>query len=339
VLLGTIVPAIAPMVPDISLQSAILAVPIANLAVAARDLLLGLVHLPSLAVAWLVTAGAALLVTARSVRALHDEDVITGDTSSEEFLGGPALFRKRVLRWFLVFWALVIIVQFNLRIEDVRLAVLVNVGLAFTGFVLFVVRHFRLDPRQALALRAPRPGAWIGVAIGVPGGLLAAMGVFHLMDLVVPVPTEMMESFGQGLLPEGIPAWQLILILSVVPAIGEEVAFRGVLLHGLRRRFSPVGLALVIGLIFGFFHFQIFRIPSTAFLGVVLTAVTLMTGSIFPAMVWHALNNALAVFLATREVQVDALGWEWMAGGCFLLVAAFAILRVFRTPYPDVGPV
>jgi sodium transport system permease protein len=179
---------------------------------------------------------------------------------------------------------------------------------------------------------------WLGVLIGAPAALLAAMGVFRLMDYVLPVPTQMLEGLGQGLLPDSVPAWQLILLLSVVPGIAEELTFRGVLLHGLRRRFGPVGLALTVGLIFGFFHFQIFRIPSTAFLGVLLTMVTLLSGSVFPAMVWHILNNALAVTLATREVDIMTLGWAWTAGAVLALVLAFGIIWSYRTPYPDVGP-
>ncbi len=338
VLFGMAIPTLAPIMPDLSLQSAIVVVPIANLAVAARDVLVGQVHLPALAAAWLVTAGVAAWVTDRSVRALHDEELITGDPSRESFLGGPDLFRKRVLRWFLVFWAVALLLQFNLPIRDVRLAVLVNVGLVFVVFPLIVIRRFQLDPRKALALRAPRPGVWLGVLIGAPAALLTGLGVFELTQYVLPVPAEMVEGFGQGLLPEGVPAWQLILLLAIVPGIAEELTFRGVLLHGLRRRFGPLGLAIVVGLIFGFFHFQLFRIPVTAFLGAVLTGVTLLSGSIFPAMAWHALNNGLALFLATIDVDVEALGWWWTAGAVLLLGLAFAIIWWNRTPYPDMKP-
>jgi hypothetical protein len=54
----------------------------------------------------------------------------------------------------------------------------------------------------------------------------------------------------------------------------------------------------------------IFRIFPTGFLGGLLTAVTLMTGSIFPAIVWHTLHNGLAVGLSlwTSEAETGALG-------------------------------
>ena len=338
VLLGLALPALAPILPDISLQSAIILVPLANLSVAARDLLLGDLNLLALAGAWVVTAGAAVWVTARSIRALHDEDVITGDTSQAEFLGGPALFRKRVLIWFLVFWAVKVMIDLNLPFDDLRLAALVSVGLIFGVFPFILIRRFRLDPVKALALRKPRPWVWLGVLIGVPGGLLTAQTVFQLMDRVIPIPVELLENFGQALMPEAIPIWQLLIVVAVVPGIVEELTFRGVLLHGLRRRFGPVGLALVVGLIFGVFHFQIFRIPSTAFLGVILTAVTLMSGSIFPAILWHILNNGIAVYLGSRGVESLGEGPVMGVAGFALLALGLWIIWMSRTPYPDMGP-
>lgn len=338
VLLGMLLPTLVPFLPDLSLRSAMIMVPIANLSLAARDLLIGEINLPLFAVAWLVTASAATWVGARSVRALHDESLVTGNTTREEFLGGPELFQKKVLHWFLVFWGLKIIIDFNLTFEDIRMAALVSVGLVFLAFPWLVIRHFRLDPVQALALRLPRPGVWIGVLLGVPAALLVMTSAFRLVDFVLPMPNELIENFGQSLLPESIPAWQILLLLSVLPGIAEELTFRGVLLHGLRRRFGPVTLALVVGIIFGIFHFQLFRIPMTAGLGAMLAGVTLMTGSIFPAIAWHALNNALAIFLSSRGVDLAFEGW-WVGPAALLVLGvAFLIIWMNRTPYPDVGP-
>ncbi len=333
--IGVVLPTAAPLLPGLTLDSAAVAVPIANVSLAARDLLVGQAQLPWILAAWLITGVAAVWVNARSVRTLQDESLVTGDTSREEFLGGPALLPKRILRWFVVFGAVKLLVEFNLPFQDLRWAILVNVGVVFLVFPLLVIRYFRLDPGKALALRMPHPGVWAGVALAVPSGLLAGQGVFQAMDLVLPVPAELIEGFGEILLTDGIPLWQLILLVSLVPGITEELTFRGVLLHGLRKRFGPVGLALVVGLLFGLMHFQLFRIPTTAFLGVLLTAVTLLSGSIFPAIVWHTLNNALAVYLGSAGMDVGALEVWWIGAGMLGLAAAFALFWRFRTPYPD----
>ncbi len=148
------------------------------------------------------------------------------------------------------------------------------------------------------------------------------------------VPRELIESFGQAILPEHIPFWQILIFLAVLPGIVEELTFRGVLLHGVSRRFGPVRTCLVVGLVFGFFHFQIFRIPGTALLGVILAAVTLMTGSIFPAMLWHALNNALALYLGSSGIELGDDTWSVYVGGIVALALAFWIIWRNRTPYP-----
>jgi sodium transport system permease protein len=79
-----------------------------------------------------------------------------------------------------------------------------------------------------------------------------------------------------------MPVWQLLLYIAVLPAICEELAFRGILLSGLKRKLRPAALVVVIGIIFGLFHVSLFRIAPTAALGMVLTTVAIMTGSVFP---------------------------------------------------------
>ena len=337
VLLGLLVPALAPFLPEVQLTSAIVVVPIANLSIAVRDVLTGQANWFAVSGAWVITAAVAAWTTRLSVHALQDEALITGDKTEAEFVGGPALFRNRVLRWFVVFWAVKVLIDFNVPLEDIRTAAFLNVGLVFGAFTWIVVRHFELDPVEALALRLPKPGAWIGVLLGAPAGIMVATLFFQLMNYVIPVPTELLENFGQGLLPDDIPFWQVMIVLSVIPGIVEELTFRGVLLHGLRTRYGPVGLCLVVGLVFGFFHFQIFRIPGTALLGVGLAAVTLLTGSIYAAMLWHGINNALALYLAELGVEVTPDTWPFAIGAVLALALSFWILWINRTPYPGVG--
>ena len=196
----------------------------------------------------------------------------------------------------------------------------------------------RLHFREALALRPVRPLVWLAVLLAIPAGNMTAVGVFRLANLVFPVPQRMLEQFGRDLMPEGIGMWQLILFVAILPGICEEVAFRGTLLYGLRRRFRPLPLALCVGLIFGFFHVALFRIIPTAFMGVMLTAVALLTGSIFPGMLLHAGNNALSLWLGKMEISAGNLAWWWYPAAAAVLALAFYILYRVRTPYPGLRP-
>ena len=119
-----------------------------------------------------------------------------------------------------------------------------------------------------------------------------------------------------------------------MPAVFEEIAFRGLLLYGLHRRLRPVPLAITVGLIFAIFHFALFRFAGTAFLGAFFAAATLLTGSIFPSMLWHAGNNAASVLAELNGVPLSDLSPECYGIGLALLAVAFWILWRNRTPYP-----
>jgi membrane protease YdiL (CAAX protease family) len=160
--------------------------------------------------------------------------------------------------------------------------------------------------------------------------MLAGTGVFRLADLVFPVPKEILEGFSQSFLPGSMPTWQMFLFLAILPGVIEELAFRGLLLNGLSTRLRPVALALTVGLAFGLFHGALFR----GFLGVMLAAITLLTGSIFPAMLWHSLNNSLSLLTGMWGLPLSELGPGWYWFGAAGLAAAFWIVWRNRSPYP-----
>jgi sodium transport system permease protein len=156
-----------------------------------------------------------------------------------------------------------------------------------------------------------------------------------LANLVLPVPRQVIEQFASDIMPKDISAFQMILFLAILPGICEEIAFRGTLLYGLRRKFRPVGLTLIVGMVFGLFHVALFRILPASFLGIILTATALLTGSIFPGMVLHAGNNAFSYAAAMKQLGIGQLAWWAYLAAAFVFIMGFAILYRNRTPYPD----
>jgi len=338
-LLG-MVPALAPFLPGLTLRSAIVLVPVANLSVAVKEILIGAFDWPMIAVSWVVTALAAVWASRLAVRALSTERLTTGAEADEvDAKGGPALFSRHVLRWFAVMWAVVFAVAVNMPADtDIRIQIVINLVVVFFGATVLMIRRYRLDVREVLALRPVKPVVWLAVIAGAPASLFVGVGVFKLASLFVPVPPKMLESFGQALLPSNIPAWQAVALLSILPGIFEEITFRGALLYGLRGRLHPAGVALVVGLVFGLFHVALFRLAPTAALGVMLAAVTMMTGSIFPAMLWHAVNNGLALALAELKYPLAESGAGQQLAALAILAAAFWLVYRNRTPYPGLRP-
>lgn len=329
--------ALAPAIPGITLRSAIAIVPLVNISVAVKEVLLGEIDYPMIALAWLTTTLAAVGVARFAARVLTAERLLlSSDTDTIDPNDGDALFRKRVLRWFAALWALVVLGS----IAGPSLGVFPSLVLGQAVFVvitLVMVRRHGLDVRRALALRPVKPLVWPAVLVGAPSAALVAMGLFQLVSPALPLSDKSAEELGKALFPEGMPLWQLAVALAVLPPICEELLFRGALLHGLRKRLGPVGLCVVVGLLFGIFHLALFRLVTTSFLGVILTAVALMTGSVFPGILWHAINNAIPLLVMKfgRDIAEPPL-WSY-AVAAVLLALSLLVIWKSRTPYPDLG--
>jgi membrane protease YdiL (CAAX protease family) len=336
-LLLALVPAVVPMLPGISLRSIVVLLPIANIAVAAKDVLIGSYDWPMLVLAWVVTAATAVGATRTTARFLLTERLITAaDRDVVQATGGLALFERHVWVWFALLWGVLLIVNGYTERLDIRLQLIINLVVLFFGAVCLMLRRYRLDPRQALALRAPRPMVWLGVLFAVPGGFITAIGIFQIANHFLPAPQSVLEGFGEGVFPKSIPFWQLLAFMTILPGVFEELTFRGMLLYGLHRRVRPALAALAVGVAFGVYHVALFRFVPTASLGVMFAAVALLTGSIYPSMLWHALNNALGVL--AFKYQIPETGLEpvtYVAGGGMLAVAFYIFWRN-RTVYPGI---
>jgi len=333
VYLLSLIPSLASLMPGISLRSAIAVVPLANVSVAAREIMIGRPD----ALMILVTFGVMVLTAAYlmrvSARMLTREDlIIPAHFEQAEFLGGPALFQKRVLRWFALMWTITFAVAMNVQaLATLQRQLIFNEIIVMMGAVLLMIWIYRLDPREVLSLKPVKPAVWLGILFLIPSGHLTAIGIFRMMNAVIPAPQELLERFSQDVIPKGMPTWELLLYVAILPAVCEELAFRGMLLSGLKRKLRPVALVVGVGIVFGLFHMSLFRIGPTAALGMVLTAIALMTGSVFPGMLFHAGNNALGVVVGDW-LNPNTLQWGHFAAGATIFVLALWIIYRNRTP-------
>ena len=89
---------------------------------------------------------------------------------------------------------------------------------------------------------------------------------------------------------ENIPWYAIFIINALIPAIAEELMFRGLIF----KNNKPLGelFAIIIsGLFFGLWHQNLPQVCTTAFMGMFLCFIYLRTKSIFPCMVAHFFNN------------------------------------------------
>jgi sodium transport system permease protein len=335
----SLVPAAAGLLPGVSLRSAIVIVPLANVSVAVREIMVGNYDWPMITITFLVMVMAAAWMVRASAKMLSEERLITsGESDTALLLGGQALFSQHVLRWYAVMWALLLAVAVNVpQLQTLRRQILFNQLVIFLALPLFMIWKYRLNIREALSLKPVKPITWLAVLLAVPSGHLTANAVFRLANMVIPVPPQVLERFSSQLIPPDVPFWQLIFLVAVLPGICEEISFRGLLLYGLKRKFRPLQLVFLVGIIFGFFHVDLFRIVPTGFLGIILTAMALLTGSIFPCIVAHAANNAFALWAGKQGLPLGNLDWRLYCAATVVFALCFYILYRTRPQSPAAG--
>jgi membrane protease YdiL (CAAX protease family) len=223
------------------------------------------------------------------------------------------------------------------------LSSLVSLAL-FVGFPALVLWWRRVSLRTGFQLELPKILAVLG------GGLLGLSlwpWVYELELLTLsPERLEFLKKLFESIRAdlESVPVGARLAALAVVPAVGEELFFRGVIVGGLKGRMSQGAVLAISALAFGLFHVLVrdtllFErlLPSTA-LGLVLGWVCLKTGSVLPGMILHITHNGLLILIDYYKERLTGWGigleerthlpWEWLAGSAAIVVVATGIIAL-----------
>lgn len=88
-----------------------------------------------------------------------------------------------------------------------------------------------------------------------------------------------------------------IVLWALLPAICEELLFRGIIFKGLTQKFKPLSAILLGGTMFMLMHGSLQQTVYQLVLGVVLCIVYYYTQNIFYPILLHFLNNAIVIFM------------------------------------------
>jgi sodium transport system permease protein len=153
------------------------------------------------------------------------------------------------------------------------------------------------DPAGTLRLRIP---SWRYLALGTALALTLNPLVNELrtwVEWLLPTPEPIRKAMAElfGKMPDFGTA---LVLVALVPAICEEVAFRGFILSGLQSGRRTRSAVLLSALLFGFLHVILSltqQFFNATLLGLVLGLLTIRSGSLLPAIAFHFLNNGMAL--------------------------------------------
>jgi membrane protease YdiL (CAAX protease family) len=120
----------------------------------------------------------------------------------------------------------------------------------------------------------------------------------------------------------------LLVSLVIMPAFLEEFLTRGILLDQQHGELSMHKTAWLVGLLFGILHVNLGQLPNTLMLGVIMTYLVLITGSIWSSIIFHALFNGWSYILLMFISFISSLAGE---GGLDEIMASEETVVVTQT--------
>ena len=186
-------------------------------------------------------------------------------------------------------------------------------GLALSNLVAFGVviwlgyRRTSAPPGEVFPLRPFSPRLLPAMAATILGAGIIFSELDNLVRSYFPMPPEIAEAM-QGLTGPDVNVWTSFVLLLVVAPLTEELLFRGLLLRGFLGNYSVRTAVVVSGLLFAFVHLNPWQFLATGVAGIILAWWVVETGSLWPAVFGHALNNSVP-FAVDRMPGLEIPGY------------------------------
>ena len=98
-----------------------------------------------------------------------------------------------------------------------------------------------------------------------------------------------------------------IFMIAIIPGIGEELLFRGILIRLFKKAFGNIHIAVIVSsLLFSALHMQFYGFLPRFALGLILGYTFVWTSSLWIPIILHFLNNVtiLIVYYATKTTEL-----------------------------------
>lgn len=213
---------------------------------------------------------------------------------------------------------------------------------ALIGSALLFARMVARPWPRDFGLRATRLGPGVGWALVTVLVFLAATVILALTLGIEEESTDrVLDSLGVG--KSALLFVTATLVVCVAAPIAEEVFFRGYFFTALRTSMNIAPAAVITGLVFGAIHTSNFLggsptnevlagVVALSVFGAALCLLYVRTGSLYPCIGAHAINNCLAFSVAEGLAILEAVGL--FAGAAVLITAVLWPLHRLRPPAP-----
>lgn len=176
--------------------------------------------------------------------------------------------------------------------------------------------YMKADMKKLFSIRKPKISQLFGALLLMVSAFLVALIVGALLTPIMKESGESLVNMDQWFATIQTPI--LLVVVALMPAMGEELLFRGFVMGTLKDKYKASVAILVTTLIFAAYHMSLIKMFTIFFIGGAMCYAAYQSKSIFVSMLMHFCNNGFSVlmvkypevlrkivpFLFAKELQV-----------------------------------
>lgn len=303
IMLIVMIPGYASMIPSMTLDKFTATIPVVNLSLLIKSVLSFKSDLGLIALVLISNLAFVILSVYLLSKMFNSEEILFGNSKSFSFLEKrsnikigtiPSISDGVVL--YAIGLVLLIYIGTIVQMKYEMIGIALTQIMILSIPLLFAV-YIKTNFIETFSLKLPKLKHIIGGIILWMGGYIIVMIISQLILYLFPQNMKVIESLNSSLFIKDNFLLNLFVI-AIMPAICEEMFFRGFIFTSFKGEKSARGAILFSSILFGFMHIDFLRIIPTSILGIILAYSVYKSGSIFVAMLIHFLNNGIVVLMS-----------------------------------------
>ncbi len=131
---------------------------------------------------------------------------------------------------------------------------------------------------------------WLSVGLSIFGLGIVLAELYNAVISVLPMPEMFQDIFHQSF-GKKTSYLSALFVAVVIAPLTEEILFRSIILKGLLAHCTQNRAIIWSAILFGLIHLNPWQFPVSFILGLVFAYWVVQTGSLWPGILGHALNN------------------------------------------------
>lgn len=296
-----LIPSYASMIPNVTLDRTTSVIPVVNISLLIKSVLSFQVNLGLIALVFISNFAFVILAVILLSKMFNSEEILFGSGKNFSFLEKRSDIKKGTMPSVsdgVVLYAIGLVlliymgsyVQLKFGMTGIALTQLMIIALP-----LLFAYYIKSDFKKVFSLKIPKFKHLIGATGLWIGTYLIVFVTTNIILYYFPQNQEIVEGLNEVLFAKDNLLLNICLI-ALMPAICEELFFRGFILTSFKHNKKSYTVAIVAsGILFGMMHMDFIRIIPTSILGMAFAYAVCKTNSIGVSMFMHFLNNGFAV--------------------------------------------